>query len=159
MQAKLFRRMILFAIAAVAYAALPAPQASAQYVHPLVAECRAAFKESTANTHCPSLTAHAVGPNSEPGGPSHTCWVWGSCTLTVQVNGSDTPVNMEIAHNEPLYLSPSELRLLDVCFAKLDIGGGQAIWRMKLRAKQCADGETDADTAKSEGLPAAAGSN
>lgn len=144
------RRTAWLAAACVLFA-FPASQASAQHVHPLVAECRAALDESPAESHCPALYAHAVAEN--PGGPSHTCWVVGDCTLTVAVDGSDTSFESNIEWSSPVYLSPSDLRLLDFCFARTENADQeQAEWTMSLSPGGCADGETDSDTAMTEGL-------
>lgn len=143
-----------FTFAAFAYAAFGAPQTSAQNAHPLVAECRAALDDSTAEERCSALAAHAISENSS-GGPSHTCWVWGSCSLTVPVDGFDTSFQVSVAHGSPLYLSPSDLRLLDFCFARAaDAGEGQNGWTMNLKPGGCASGEIDSDTAMTDGLQA-----
>lgn len=145
MRPGLFRSMTLFAFVAVAYAALPAPQASAQYVHPLVAECRAALDVSPAKEHCPNLKAHAA--TADP-----PCWYYGSCALEVSVDGSDTSFDLSILHGDAVYTSASDLRQLDLCFKRAaEAGGGQAGWTMHLKAG-CAGDETDAGTAKAEGL-------
>ena len=157
MQARLFTRTIIFALAVVAYAALPAMQASAQYIHPLVQECRDAMDNSTAKEHCPGLNAHAVTESSD--GPGNTCWYYGKCSLTVQVQGSDNSFSVSVSYDSAVYINPPDLRLLDVCFVKIpDAGQGKPGWGIKMKAG-CADDDTDADTAKANGLPAATGSN
>ena len=157
MQARLFTRTIIFALAVVAYAALPATQASAQYVHPLVQECRDAMADSTARTHCPELKAHAVAESTS--GPSHTCWYYGSCSLTVQVDGADNSFSASVPYVDAVYISPADLRLLDVCFVKAEgVGQGKTSWGMQFKSG-CASDEIDADTAKANGLSTATGSN
>ncbi len=157
MQARLFTRTIIFALAVVAYAALPATQASAQYVHPLVQECRDAMADSTAKTHCPELKAHAVAESTS--GPSHTCWYYGSCSVTVQVDGADNSFEVSVSYGDAVYIDPADLRLLDVCFVKSEgVGQGKTSWGMFLKAG-CAADDTDADTAKANGLSTETGSN
>ncbi len=116
-----------------------------------------AMNDSTAKEHCPGLKAHAVAESTS--GPSNTCWYYGSCTLTVQVGGAENSFDMNVSFESAIYTSPADLRLLDVCFVKIAAAGqGQSGWGMQLKAR-CADVETDADTAKASGLPAATGSN
>ncbi|MDE0003214.1 MAG: hypothetical protein OXQ29_11015 [Rhodospirillaceae bacterium] len=149
MQARLIRRITLFTFAAVACAALPAPQAATptKYLHPQVAECRAAFDASPAMEHCPNLIAHAYLSADPP------CFYYGKCALTVPVDGSDTSFDLHIPGGDAVYISASDLQQLDVCFKRAaDADGGQAGWTMNLKAG-CAGDETDADTAKAEGLP------
>ena len=150
MQFGLFRRVAFFAVVAAASAAFSAPQASAQWVAPLVAKCRAAFDGSNADARCPALWAHAVAENSY--GPSHTCWVSGSCALTVPVGGSDRSFRLHIPGS--MYFSPSELSNLDLCFARAaDAGEGQGGWTMSVKPG-CRGGEIDSATAAAEGLEA-----
>ena len=146
------RRTAWLAAACVLFA-FPATQASAQLLHPHVRECRAAIDESPARSHCPALYAHAVQNLDSSSGPSYTCWVVGDCTLTVAVDGSDTSFESNIEWSSPVYLSPSDLRLLDFCFARTENADQeQAEWTMSLSPGGCADGETDSDTAMTEGL-------
>ncbi len=161
MQARLFTRTIIFALAVVAYAALPATKASAQHVHPLLQECRDAMADSTARTHCPELKAHAVIDSTS--GTSNTCWYYGSCSVTVQVDGVETSYDISVSWldswDNPKYISPADLRLLDVCFVKTEgVGQGKTSWGMQLKAG-CASDDTDADTAKANGLSTETGSN
>ena len=142
------RRTAWLAAACVLFA-FPATQASAQLLDPNVRECRAAIDESPARSHCPALNAHAVSSD----GLSYTCQLVGDCILTVAVDGSDTSFESKIEWSSPVYLSPSDLRLLDFCFARTENADQeQAEWTMSLSPGGCADGETDSDTAMTEGL-------
>ncbi|MCY4381589.1 MAG: hypothetical protein OXE44_00365 [Nitrospinae bacterium] len=160
MQARLFTRTIIFALAVVAYAALPATQASAQDVNPRVQECRDAMDDSTARTHCPELKANAV---AEFISASNMCWYSGSCSVTVKVDGVETSYDISVSllasWDNPVYISPADLKLLDVCFVKTEgVGQGKTEWGMQLKAG-CASDDTDADTAKANGLSTETGSN
>ena len=161
MQARLFTRTIIFALAVVAYAALPATQASAQDVHPRDQECQDAMADSTAKTHCPELKANSV---AEFISASNMCWYYGSCSVTVQVDGVETSYDISVSlwgttWDKSAYISPADLKLLDVCFVKAEgVGQEKTSWGMQLKAG-CASDDTDADTAKANGLSTATGSN
>jgi len=113
--------------------------------------------DSTAKTHCPELKAHAVAESTS--GPSNTCWYYGSCSVTVQVDGAETSFEVSVSYGDAVYIDPADLRLLDVCFVKSEgVGQGKTSWGMFLKAG-CAADDTDADTAKANGLSTETGSN
>ena len=76
MRFRLRSRITSFLLAAAAWAAISAPQASAQ-LYPQVQECTNAFHASTAQERCPFLRAHGAAESSEDN--SNTCGIFGSC--------------------------------------------------------------------------------
>ncbi len=156
MPIRIMSRTAFFTLAAVACAALPASQVSAQqsgFVSPLVQECRDAYDGSPANARCTSdLWAHAVAENSG-GGPSHTCWVTGKCALIVPVGDTETTFYTELPYHDPMYLSPAELANLDLCFGPVTKAANDSGWGMKLKPG-CGSNLVDSATALAEGLKA-----
>ena len=152
-------RAAAFGVMALLFAVAGAQQASAQYgsgISDGVLECRNALNASAAERHCPALRAHRT-PTVVSAGPVDTCFVWGSCTLTVPVGDTDTSFHSNVRHNEDsvVYGSPSDIRLLDFCFSTADDADeAQGGWEMSLKAGGCTGDEIDADTAIADGLEA-----
>ena len=67
------------------------------------------------------------------------------------VDDADTTFDWEIPWgDEPLYAGPSDMELLDICFARDDTA--EEGWSMDVKTGGCDSDETDAATAKADGL-------
>ena len=151
-------RAAALGVLALLFAAAGAQQASARYSQQWASqgelECGNALNASAAERHCPALNVYLGSPN--PLG-TFTCFVWGSCTLTVPVGDTDTSFHSNVRRREDsaVYGSPSEIRLLDFCFSTSDDADeAQGGWEMSLKAGGCTGDEIDADTAIADGLEA-----